>query len=139
MILLHHPLYLLSSEQLQRDLQKQREEHHSLWTQQSELQASHDQVTTKHQELAVELSQAQRAISEYQGECEALMQDYQSCAGRLRSAEEDRDKYKKQMDIGMRELTKRADRIKQLEQQRDGAQERVQHMEYQVGGCVPRP
>ena len=75
-----------------------------------------------------ENEQCKNACEEYRKESESILQDYNTCAQRLKLSQEEASRW-------MREYTHQQDRVGLLEKNRNDLDEKLSHMDHQVGGA----
>ena len=97
-----------------------------------------DQLSEQKQKIEGEKVQLDKTVKEYRMESESILNDYTQAMAELRSAKEEKDRLHQVCTRVTQDLSQQKERSKLLEGQRKDAQEKVSHMDEQVGGCCGR-
>ena len=87
-----------------------------------------EQLLANRDQLLRENEQYKNACEEYRKESESILQDYNTCAQRLKLAQDESTRW-------TREYGHQQDRVGVLEKTRKELEEKLTHMDHQVGGA----
>ena len=93
-----------------------------------------DQLHEQKQRIEGEKVHLDKTVNEYRKETESILNDYTQAMVELRAAKEEKESIQQLCNRATQELSQQKERSKLLEGQRKDAQDKLSHMDEQVGG-----